>query len=169
MMAWTKKRAGIGRATSVLGLVVGLLIAASACTSDPTESDPYGSTEEETQGEQYGESDSTSPSEQDRPDGLPDEMPLPDYAAFWFDLEFESHTLLLFQADVPVAVLIEDMERLLAENGWETVNRVEQVAWGNDVLLRVEGHGHDMDVHIQPLDGSDTESQVVFGPGGSSL
>lgn len=96
-------------------------------------------------------------------------MPLPHYASFAFELEFEPNVFLVFQADVPVAVLIEDMERLLAEHGWEIVDRVEQVAWGDDVLLRVEGHGHDMDVHIQPLDASDTESQVVFAPGGATL
>lgn len=171
MKASSRPRAGAWRFTTAMFAVVGLLLAVSACSSDPSgddaspESDTPDTTTEDTTADQDDEAGDGSSSASQRPDGLPDEMPIPDYASYAFELE----PWLYFQADVSVEVLIEDMERLLEEHGWEIVDRVEQVAWGNDVLLRVEGHGHDMDVYIEPAAGSETESQVAIGPGGGLL
>ncbi|MEX2486812.1 MAG: hypothetical protein WD377_04255 [Nitriliruptoraceae bacterium] len=155
------------RAVTTFFALVALTLTTAACASDTSdseqdESQPADTAPEESAATAGSEEQDASPTTADRPDGLPDEMPVPDYASYAFSIE--PH--MFFQTDVPVAELIEDMERLLAETGWEIVDRIEKVAWSDDVLFRVTGHGFDMDVYLEPTAGSETESQIVFGPGG---
>jgi len=157
-MSTTKKRTTWN---ALMAALAALLLVVAACSSDP--GDVAGAPEASP--EPAPEAGTDEATEAERPDALPAEMPVPDYASYWMTVE--PH--LLFQAALPVADVIADMERLLVEQGWEITDRVEQVGWGNDVLFRAIGHGHDMDVYIHPTDGSETDTTITYGPGGEWL
>jgi hypothetical protein len=143
-----------------------LVLSVAACSSDPADDSSGDPDAAPTTGQDADPDDAQDdPPAAERPAGFPDEMPVPDYASYAFTIDPHD----FFQMEMPVADVISDMERLLTEHGWEIVNRTEQLAWGNDVLFRVSGHGHDMEVYIEPAAGSETETQIAYGPGGTLL
>lgn len=155
-MSTTKKKRTTWSAA--IAALVAMLLVVTACSSGPGGIEPT----PEADIESSPEAGTDDAAEVERPDALPAEMPIPDYASYWMTVE--PH--LLFEAPLPVAEVIEDMERLLIEHGWEVIDQVEEVGWGGDVLFRVIGYGHDMDVYVHPTDGSETETTIMYGPGG---
>jgi len=100
-----------------------------------------------------------------RPDWLPEQMPLPAGATYSRSIPTMSggETAFYF-VDRPVADVIAELETLLPAAGWTIVDTQEAIAWIDDLLFTVEGHGERFDVYAEPLSGSETETNVIYGP-----
>lgn len=108
---------------------------------------------------EQGTEASEAPGAGTRPEGFPAEMPLPEGAAY----SFSAGPVEYFWVERPVAEVIEELETLLPAHGWEILEVQPGVAWEDDQLFEVEGHGLRMFVFAEPSAGSETETAISFG------
>jgi len=159
------------RRVSVIAVVaIAAVIAACGGASDdpqatppPVGAEPGAVPEPDAPSPSEGESGG-DPAVTTRPEGFPDEMPLPPGAQYSFSIpDVNQNDVLYFYIERPVAEVIAEMEALLPANGWEIVDVVNGVAWMDDQLFEVDGHGLQMYVYAEPSAGSETETALSFG------
>ena len=100
-----------------------------------------------------------------RPDWLSAQMPLPAGASYSFSLPAATGgESAFYYVPRPVAEVIEELETLLPSEGWTIVDEQTGIAWQDDRLFTVEGHGERLSVYAEPMAGAETETNVIYGP-----
>lgn len=100
-----------------------------------------------------------------RPDWLPAQMPLPEGASYSFSIPAATGgESAFYYVPRPVAEVIEELETLLASEGWTIVDEQTGIAWQDDRMFTVEGHGERLSVFAEPMAGAETETNVIYGP-----
>lgn len=96
--------------------------------------------------------------------GFPAEMPVPSGVTEVRDAAYLGEGAYTAYVPRPVAEVIAEFESSLPAMGWEIVDRVEAVAWVDDMMFNVAGHGLEMSVYAEPQAGSETETLVSYLP-----
>lgn len=158
------KKQRIGATTVIV--IAALLTACGGATDEsgdlqpPSESAPAQTDSESAQvpadSDDNGGSQDTTAS---LPEGFPTEMPLPEGAQY----SFRAGVVEYFYINRPVAAVIDELEALLPAHGWDVIEVVNGVAWVDDQLFEVEGHGLQLFVYAEPSAGSETETSLSIG------
>jgi len=106
----------------------------------------------------------------ERPEGFPTEMPLPDGGYYTMRLsdatmQFEgnpSGIAYIFEWNRPFRELQDEMETLLADNGWTIGETQTYLAAEDDVAWRTTGHDMEVGIEIGPNDGDSDTGYILY-------
>ncbi len=156
--------------TKIVFVALALALTSSlvACgTGDEESTAPEPVTEQEAEenaaSESDGDEDPVSDSDTELPSGFPPDMPLPAGTESVREDAFTGG----YSAFVPArdfADVIVELETELPASGWEIVERTSDIAIRGDMLFRVEGHGFETQVYVEPMPSSENDTHVLYSP-----